>query len=260
MNNNEPASVEVSDRKGFREVTLRRPERKNAINIAMYSAMTDAIREAQAEKNIRAILLTGSEGNFTSGNDLEDFARHGMADLNSDHPILNFMRTLATCTKPIAVAVEGVAVGIGTTLLLHVDLAYANPQATFKLPFVSLGLCPEFASSWLMPRQMGHVKAAEYLLLGEEFGAPQAEKLGLINGVENDPLATARQRCAKLAQLPPAAVRTAKRLLKQPVQSSVDQVISEEAKEFSIALQGPEFAEAVAAFFEKRAADFSHFE
>lgn len=241
------------------QLTLDRPERKNAITIDMYVALTEALLGASADPAVRSVLITGTDGCFTSGNDLADFSK--VADTDSeDNAIFTFLRELANFPKPVVAAIDGVAVGIGTTLLLHCDLAYSGVESTFKLPFVNLGLCPEYASSYLLPRLVGHVKAAEWLLLGEEFSASQARAAGLLNAVVEDPLAVAREQCVKLGIQPPEAVRTAKALLKKPTQKRVEQVMSDELHHFSQALQGAEFKEAVSAFFEKRQPDFSRFE
>lgn len=241
------------------ELTLDRPERKNAITIDMYIALTEALLSASADPAVRSVLISGAEGCFTSGNDLADFSK--VEDAGSeDNVIYTFLRELADFPKPVVAAIDGVAVGIGTTLLLHCDLAYCSVESTFKLPFVNLGLCPEYASSYLLPRLVGHVKAAEWLLLGEEFSASQARSAGLVNAVVEDPLAVAREQCAKLGIQPPKAVRTTKALLKKPTRKRVEQVMSDELHHFAQALQGAEFKEAVSAFFEKRQPDFSRFE
>lgn len=241
------------------EITLDRPERKNAISIDMYIALTEALLGASADPAVRSVLITGAEGCFTSGNDLADFSK--VADVGSeDNVIYTFLRQLADFPKPVVAAVDGVAVGIGTTLLLHCDLAYCSVESTFRLPFVNLGLCPEYASTYLLPRLVGHVKAAEWLLLGEEFSSSQARAAGLLNAVVEDPLAVAREQCAKLGIQPPEAVRTTKALLKKPIRKRVEQVMSDELHHFAQALRGEEFKEAVSAFFDKRQPDFSQFE
>lgn len=251
--------LSTADNRHICEITLNRPECKNAINQAMYRELTATLKDAADNSSIRAVLLSGADGCFTSGNDLADFANATDLD-NPENPIIAFMTALAEFPKPVVVAVEGVAIGIGTTLLLHSDLVYASGDAVFKLPFVNLGLCPEYASSLILPRLAGYVKASEWLLLGEEFSAAEARDAGLVNAVIDDPLAVAREQCQKLAAQPPAALRTAKQLLKRPQRESVDSAIRAEIGEFAKALQGPEFKEAVTAFFEKRPADFSSFD
>ena len=245
------------------EIMLDRAERKNALNREMYTALTAALIEAETLPAVRTVLILGSGGCFTSGNDLADFTQiSGQSSQlsESDNVIFDFLQTLNRFSKPVVVSVEGYAVGIGTTLLLHADLVYCHPDTVFKLPFVQLGLCPEFASSLLLPRLAGYVKAAEWLLLGDPFSAGEARHVGLVNAVLDEPLKVAREQCQKLAKLPPQAVRAAKKLLRQPLEQPVQQVMVEEVKIFSQLLQGEEFKEAAMAFFEKRAPDFSRFE
>lgn len=250
--------IKIHEENRVLELVLNRPDKKNAINLAMYQILADQIAAAP-EKGVRVILIHGEGDCFTSGNDLADFASG--SDLSAgDNPITLFIKTVRSCPIPIVVAVQGIAVGIGTTLLLHSDLVYADNNAKFRLPFVNLGLCPEFASSLLLPRLAGHAKAAEWLMLGEFFSAQEAQEAGLVNAVVEDALALARERANKLALQPPAALRQTKALLKAPGREELDEVINKEIEVFSQALQGPEFAEAATAFFEKRAPDFSTFE
>lgn len=241
-------------------ISMNRPAKKNAINIAMYIAMTKAINTAVNDSNIRVILFTGEQGCLTSGNDLTDFASAEANDLESpDNPITGFMRAFSVCPKPIVVSVDGLAVGIGTTLLLHADLVYANSEATFKLPFVNLGLCPEFAVSYLLPRLSGYVRAAELLLLGESFDASTAKELGLINDIVDNPWQHAKKQCRKLAAQPPSAIRETKALMRGPLRESTQRSTDKEISVFIKTLAGPEFKESVTAFFEKRDPDFSDF-
>lgn len=238
-------------------IGINRPKKKNALNQAMYSELTKAVEMAVADDSVRALILKGEGENFTSGNDLADFAS-GAGLESEDNPILNFLRTFAACPKPIVVAVNGVAVGIGTTLLMHSDFVYASATARFKLPFVSLGLCPEYACSFILPRLAGHAKAAEWLMLGDEFSPDDALSAGLINSVVEDPLSKAEDVAKRLALQAPEAIRTAKSLMKSATKNDIDDAINTEILEFSRALKGPEFSEAVTAFFEKRAPDFSN--
>ncbi len=238
-------------------LTLNRADRKNAINLAMYSALADHI-EAASDDGSRVIVLSGDGGNFTSGNDLADFA-NATDVTNKENPIARFIEVLSHCPIPVVVAVNGVAVGIGTTLLLHSDLVFADSTAQFRMPFANLGLCPEFASSYLVPRLVGHVKAAEWLMLGEFFSAADALESKLINAIVENPLQVAQEKAQALAKQPPAALRATKALLKKASESTVQEAIQSEYKAFGSALAGPEFAEAAAAFFEKRAPDFSKF-
>ncbi|MBB3167686.1 enoyl-CoA hydratase [Simiduia aestuariiviva] len=236
---------------------FNRPERKNAITRAMYSQLAQALNDAAQDPEVRVALITGTEDCFTSGNDLQDFLAGG--ELNADNPVVQFLMALMTFPKPVVAAVSGAAVGIGTTLLLQCDLAYADDSAKFQMPFVNLGLVPEFASSLLVPRLVGQVRAAELLLLGESFGAQQAAAMGFINGVEAHPLQKARAQAERLAAQPPAAVRATKALLRAPLMAESQAVMQAEFKGFGEGLAGAEFKEAATAFFEKRKPDFSSF-
>jgi enoyl-CoA hydratase/carnithine racemase len=242
-------------------LTLRfnRPERKNALSLAMYTALADAIAHADHNPDIRALLLTGSGENFTSGNDLLDFMNE--PEIHEQHPVVRFMRALQGCTKPVVASVRGSAIGIGTTMLFHCDMIYAADNARFQLPFVNLGLCPEYAASYLLPRLIGHARASELLLLGESFDANQALNLGIINAVmadsELDSLVT--KRLQRLTAQPPAALRRTKALLKLGEKSGIEAALAAEFLGFAEGLHSEECKEAVTAFFEKRAADFSRF-
>jgi enoyl-CoA hydratase/carnithine racemase len=241
------------------ELTINRPERKNALNLAMYQTLADQLRQAAVDGAVRAVVITGAGGCFTAGNDLEDFAQ-GERAVQPDAPLPQFMEALFTFPKPVLAAVDGVAVGIGTTLLLHCDLIFASPASEFRLPFAKLGLCPEFASSRLLPRLVGHAKASEWLLLGKPFGADEALAAGLINQMADDPLTLARDRAQQLALMAPSALRNTKALLREPQVEELRAAMVQEARIFIESLRGPEFAEAVAAFFAKRPPDFSRFE
>ncbi|MFT5082854.1 MAG: enoyl-CoA hydratase/carnithine racemase [Lentisphaeria bacterium] len=237
-------------------LTLNRPERKNALNLAMYTTLSESLDRAAKDDEIRVVFFKGAGDSFTSGNDLSDFAS-GASLAEENNPIRRFLFTLVAFPKPVVVAVHGVAVGIGTTLLLHSDLVYAASSASFRMPFVNLGLCPEFASSLLVPRLAGHAKASEWLLLGEFFSATDALTGGLVNVIVDDPQTFAMQQCQKLAKQPPAALRNAKALIKAPDSAVIMDTINSEIKVFGEALKGAEFSEAVTAFFEKRPANFS---
>lgn len=238
-------------------LTLNRPAQKNAINLAMYKSLTQHLIEA-GNDGTRAVVLCGSGNCFTSGNDLSDFANHADV-IGDDNPIADFIHTVLDLPIPLVSAVEGVAVGIGTTVLLHSDLVYAHSDAMFRLPFVNLGLCPEFASSYVLPALAGRVKAAEWLLLGEFFSAEDAKNVNLINGIVDDPTAKALEQAQKLADQPPLAMRQAKALMSARHKANIDGVLKEEFKVFNQSLKGEEFAEAATAFFEKRKPNFSKF-
>lgn len=252
------SAVQMHQQQGVLEISLHRPERKNALNLAMYETLATALEDTVDDAAVRVVIITGSSGCFTSGNDLQDFLNG--AQLNfTDSPLGRFLWALTTYPKPVIAAVEGVAIGIGTTMLLHCDLVYACASSQFKLPFAQLGLCPEYASSFLLPRLAGYAKASEWLLLGDAFDAEQARLCGLVNDVVPSPLQTAHERAARLAKMPPEAIKRSKALLKAPLMPRVQQVMMAEAEAFVQALQNGEFAEAASAFFEKREPDFSRF-
>ncbi|MDQ2078444.1 enoyl-CoA hydratase [Marinimicrobium sp. ABcell2] len=239
---------------------FNRPERKNALTLAMYAAAADAIAKAQKDPAVRVLVLEGREGCFCAGNDLADFMQ--APALTEEHPVIDFMRALQTFAKPVVASVRGPAVGIGTTVLLHCDLVYASDNAYFQLPFVNLGLCPEFAASYLLPRSLGHVKASELILLGEGFDAQTALALQLVNEVlpDADLDVRVRERLARLAAQPPAALRRSKALLKQSQQAGIAAAMNAEVAAFTEGLASEECAEAIEAFFAKRAPDFSRFQ
>lgn len=251
-------NAETSD--GVARIEIARPEKKNAITVAMYQAMADAIAAAHDDSTVRAILIHGAPDIFTAGNDLEDFAKNPPA--NTDAPVFKFMQALGYAEKPVIAAVNGAAVGIGTTLLLHCDFAYCADNAMFSMPFVSLGLCPEFGSSLLVSLNAGYHKAAEKLLLGEPMSAEEALEMKIVNRIlpPAEVLPFAQKQAARVAALPPAAVRETKRLMKAAWRVPVEKIIAEEAAAFGKRLRSPEAKEAFDAFLHKRKPDFSKFE
>lgn len=252
------SKVLVSKADGVLELTLNRPDKKNALDIEMYDALTEALLEGLADPTVRAVLFLGAGGAFTSGNDLVDFMQSPPTSESS--PVMRFLSTIASYPKPMVAAVQGAAVGIGTTLLLHCDLAYASETALFKMPFVQLGLVPEAGSSLLVPALVGHRRATELLLLGEKFGADEALRMGFVNAVvpTAELAATARAAAAKFGALPPEAVRQTKALLRAAF-PGLKETLSREGETFIGRLKSPETAEAITAFLEKRAPDFSRF-
>lgn len=239
-------------------IQLDRPERKNALSLAMYSALADVIKQANQSPEIRVLVLKGHDEFFTSGNDLMDFMNDPV--IRDDHPVVQFINQLMRSEKPVVAVVKGYAIGIGTTLLLHCDLVYVADDAKLQLPFVNLGLCPEYASSYLLPRLVGKAKASELFLLGESFSGKTAAELGIATAaVAWDELHVyAEEKIAKLAKQPPAAVKRTKALLSQ-TQPAVDACLQAEYKAFAEGLGSEECKESVTAFFEKRAPDFSRF-
>jgi enoyl-CoA hydratase/carnithine racemase len=233
---------------GVRAITINRPSRRNALDLATYTALHDALEAADRAPSVRVIILSGAEGCFTSGNDLADFQT---ATLDEESPAVRFLHALTRLTKPLIAAVEGFAVGIGTTMLLHCDLVYAGRGASFRLPFVPLGLCPEGGSSYLLPRLAGAKQAAALLFFGEAFTAAAAREYGLVNEVTEDgeALALALRQAAALARLPAEAVRTTKALLRRADADAVRDAISVESARFAALRASPEAQAAFAAFF-----------
>jgi enoyl-CoA hydratase/carnithine racemase len=244
---------------GVATITFDRPAKKNAITAEMYEQFVARLQQAGADPAVRAVLVTGAGGTFTAGNDLKDFSNPRFAQLDS--PVISFMQALATFEKPVVAAVQGLAVGIGVTMLLHCDLVYVADDATFSMPFTSLGLVPEFASTVLLPLVAGRSRAAEKLLLGKPFPAAEAAVLGLANAVlpASEVLAHAHEVARMFNSLPPGAVRDTKRLLRHGQAAEVKDAIFREAAYFGPRLAGGEAREAIAAHLEKRAPDFSKF-
>ncbi len=241
---------------GCAELVISRPERRNALNREMYAALAAGVQAAREDDAIHALLITGEGRQFTAGNDLAEFV--GVPSTDPDRPVVRFMRALAEFDKPVLAAVEGHAVGIGTTLLLHCDFVYLAESARLSMPFVALGLVPEFAASFLVPGRVGHLRAAELLMLAEPLAAPRALEWGLATAVvpPGQALAVARATAARLGALPLGGLRETKRLMKQAQASTVDAVMQAELEVFGARLGGPEVREAVAAFREKRAPNF----
>jgi enoyl-CoA hydratase/carnithine racemase len=256
-------SIKTASLNGVATIEIARPEKKNALTVAMYQAMTDALAAAKADAAVRAVLITGQPGIFTSGNDIEDFMKRapGQGSDAMDSPVFRFMHALLDCDKPVVAAVTGAAIGIGTTMLLHCDFVYVSDEARLAMPFATLGLVPEFASSLLVPQLMGHRRAAEKLLLGEPFTAEQAVDCGIANAVlpAGEVLNHARRIAERFNALPPGAVRECKRLLRAPQREQVLQAIRREGEIFTARLRSPETIEAFQAFFQKRRPDFSKF-
>lgn len=257
-------SIEVSASKSIAHIVFDRPERKNSLTSAIYLALGEAVDEAARRADIKVLLFSGASGVFTAGNDLDDFIEH--PPLTADAPVFRFLRKLAVFPKPIVAAVEGFAVGIGTTMLLHCDLVYAAENAKFALPFVGLGLVPEAGASLLLPRLIGHQRAAEKLLLCEQFPAAEALAMGLVNRVltVEETLPFAMRQAERLALLPTGSVRQTKELMKAAAGTTLKQddmtvlrQMDMEIAHFAERIVGPAAKEAIAAFKEKRKPDFS---
>jgi enoyl-CoA hydratase/carnithine racemase len=238
---------------GVRQITMNRPDRRNALDRATYQGLIDALAAADADAGVRAIVLTGAGGCFTSGNDIKDFAAAAATGVGARIAI-DFLGAISTTKKPIVAAVEGFAVGIGTTMLLHCDLAFAGKGASFRLPFVALGLCPEGGSSYLLPLIAGSKRAAELLMLGEVFSPEVAQEAGLLNAVTEagEALALAIEKAKALAALPPQSVALTKLLLKRGSAAATAETIATEARHFGERLMSAEAQAAFAAFLMKR--------
>jgi len=234
-------------------ITLSRPERRNALTVAMYAVLADAIEGAADDKSLRLITIRGEGQDFAAGNDLMDFMQALPRD-SDDIPVWRFLRALAHNEVPILAAVQGNAVGIGTTMLLHCDLVIAAASARFSLPFVDLGLVPEAASTLLLPRLAGRRRAARYLLLGEAFGTPEATEAGLVSHMVADgELDSAFEGIvARLLAKPPEALWLTQKLLRQSSAAEIVERMQMESSHFSERLQSPEVAQAINAFFQRK--------
>jgi enoyl-CoA hydratase/carnithine racemase len=240
--------VLTSVAEGVAAVTLNRPAKKNAITTAMYAALADALDAAEAEADVRAVVLQGDETVFCAGNDIADFVDGRQA--GADDPAFRFLRTIARFPKPLVAAVCGPAVGVGATMLLHCDLVYAGEGATLLFPFVDLGLVPEAASSLLLPQAVGHRRAAEALMLGEPISAAAAAEAGLVNRVLPDAevLGFARAQADRLAAKPASALVETKRLLRSGAQAAVLARIEDEGAVFTRLLGEPAARAALTSF------------
>jgi enoyl-CoA hydratase/carnithine racemase len=256
-------TIKTATLNGVATIEIARPEKKNALTVAMYQAMADALKAAQADPAVRAVLITGQPGIFTSGNDIEDFMSRPprTGDDLLESPVFQFMYALTGCEKPVVAAVTGAAVGIGTTMLLHCDLVYVSDESRLAMPFASLGLVPEFASSLIVPRLMGHARAAEKLLLGDPFTPADAVDFRIANAVlpAGEVVNHARRVAERFNALPPGAVRESKKLLRRWSAEEVSAAIKVEGELFAQRLRSPEAMEAFQAFFQKRKPDFSKF-
>ena len=241
---------------GILTITLNRVPKKNSLTAAMYAAISDALEAAAADPLVRVAVIQGHETIFSAGNDIGDFLK---AAPTTESPVIRFLRVISRFPKALIGAVCGAAVGVGTTLLLHCDLVYAGDNAAFSLPFVNLGLCPEAGSSYLLPRLMGHQRAAEALLLGDPFTAETALEVGLINRIvpPAEVHALAHRQALRLAAKPLGALVASKRLMKQEQAAPVAARIEEEIAIFGRMLGEPAAKEALTAFMENRRPDFS---
>jgi enoyl-CoA hydratase/carnithine racemase len=255
--------IRASTAKRIARIEIHRPDKKNAFTGEMYAQLGDALAAAADDREVRVVLLHGSRDCFTSGNDIADFLKPRPVgrEAGEEAPIWKLFRALPSMPKPVVAAVAGPAIGIGSTMLLHCDLVYAGESARFQLPFVPLGITPEFGSTFLLPRIAGYQRAAELLFLGQPFTAHKAKEVGIVNEVVPDAevLARAEQAALQLAALPPASLRLTKELLKSAQGAAIQERIAEETRLFTERLSSPEAKEAMSAFLEKRKPDFSRF-
>ena len=233
-------------------LTLNRPEKKNAITQAMYMTLANNLNTAAGDFAIRTVVISGNGKAFTAGNDIMDFMNE---EITMSSPVFHFLKAIHEFPKPLIAAVQGNAVGIGTTMLLHCDLVYAAADALFAMPFVTLGLVPEAGSSLLFPRLVGHAKASEIFMTGRSFGSAEALEMGLINGIEESPTAKALEVAALIADQPPSAVLKTKALLKSGSHIAVENVMLAEGEMFRIALQSDETQGAFMKFMTSRRKD-----
>jgi enoyl-CoA hydratase/carnithine racemase len=238
-------------------VQLNRPAKRNAMTLSMYAFLADVFNRAAKDERTRVVLWHGAGDSFCAGNDIEDFLRNPPGP--GDSPQARLMTALLEFDKPLIAAVQGAAIGGGTTMLLHCDFVYAGESARFQMPFINLAVLPEFGSSFLVPARIGHIRAAELILLGLPFDARRAADLGFVTEVvsDQDLLATASETVRKLAAKPASALQASKRLMKQLFRDQTKAAMKVENEEFSAQVRSEDAKEAFRAFLEKRPPDFT---
>ena len=253
------SEIQVTRDGGVQVIRINRPDKKNALTRAMYETMTTALTDGDADDDIAVHMITGTGGIFTSGNDIKDFASRALDLRQTKSGASSFIGTLPVLKKPVIAAVDGLAIGVGVTMLFHCDLVYASPAASFRTPFLDLGLVMEAGSSLLAPHIMGHQRAFELLCLGEPYSAEDAHRAGFVNRIvpAAELEAEAMKAAHRLAQKPPGALAEARRLLKGQTPDHARQRITEETLVFAALMSSPEAKEAFAAFLEKRKPDFA---
>ena len=248
----------IAERSGnILRILLNRPDKKNAMTSSMYVTMADLLNDAETDDRVRVVLWHGVGDSFCAGNDVEDFLKNPPGP--GESPQARLMNAFVSFDKPLVAAVQGAAIGGGTTMLTHCDFVYAGESAKFQMPFINLGLVPEFGSSYTIPARIGHIRAAELILLGGPFDAQRAAELGLVTSVVPDHklLDTATETVRKLAEKPIGALRASKRLMKQFSREQLKQAIKAEGQEFALRVRSAEATEAFTAFLEKRPPDFA---
>jgi enoyl-CoA hydratase/carnithine racemase len=252
------SQIEVERDGAVQRIAINRPEKKNALTGDMYIILADAIEKAEADSGVHVLLLHGKGESFTAGNDLQDFLQKPWKGQDKP-PAVRFIYAVAKAKKPVVAAAQGLAVGVGMTILLHCDLVYAATDARFMMPFVNLGIVPEAASTVLLPLLIGRQRASELFMLASPVTAQRAFEMGLVNEVvpPDQLLQTANAAAQALAAKPAAALRACKELMQRPFQAEVDRALREEVEVISERLDSPETREALSAFLEKRKPDFS---
>lgn len=242
---------------GILRIELNRPAKRNAMTSRMYVALADLLDEAAKEDRTRVVLWHGAGDSFCAGNDIDDFVHNPPGA--GESPQARLMHALLDFDKPLVAAVQGAAIGGGTTMLTHCDFVYAGESAKFQMPFINLALVPEFGSSSSIPARIGHLRAAELILLGLPFDARRAAELGLATRVvpDRDLLATATETARKLAAKPAGALQASKRLMKQPFRDQIRAAMAAENEAFGVHVRSADAKEAFAAFLEKRPPRFA---
>jgi enoyl-CoA hydratase/carnithine racemase len=253
----DPTPILSDAQEGVFQIIFNRPSKKNAFTLEMYERIVALLEEATSDDGVRAIVLRGTEGIFTAGNDLKDFLENPPEGPES--PVFGLLLGLSRCAKPVVAAVEGPAIGIGTTMLLHCDFVFASESCRFQLPFINLGLTPEGGSTFLLPRMAGDRLARELLMLGEPFSADVAKRAGIATEVVADGQAVPRALsvASKLAAKPAACLRETKSLMKDATRARVEETLHREGDSFIKRLGSPEAREAFTAFLDKRKPDFT---
>ena len=248
----------ITERSGsILRIQLNRPAKKNAMTMSMYVTLADTLNDAAKDEQVHVVLWHGAGDSFCAGNDVEDFLKNPPGP--GESPQARLMNAFINFDKPLIAAVQGAAIGGGTTMLTHCDFVYAGESAKFQMPFINLGLVPEFGSSCSVPMRMGHVRAAELILLGLPFDARRAAELGLVTRVVPDQklLATATETAQKLAEKPAGALQTCKRLMKRSSREQIEEAMKVESEEFALLVRSADAREAFTAFLEKRPPDFT---
>jgi enoyl-CoA hydratase/carnithine racemase len=252
-------NILIEQDSGVLIVRMNRPDKKNALTPMMYAAMAGAIERAEQDRELRVVLFTGTDGVFTAGNDMADFLQNQSND--PDRPVNRFIRNMSTTDVPLLAAVDGIAIGIGTTMLLHFDQVFATHRSRFALPFINLGVVPEAGSSQQLVTICGYQRAAELLMLGEPFSADAARDYGIVSRLcsEEELISEAMDFARRLAAKPRNALRATKRLMRRTGEPLLDRVEAE-GELFFQCLQSPEAKEIISAFVEKRVPDTSKFD